>query len=223
MSVLIADRQTAGRGRGDHAWLDAPGASLAMSVLLRPGDRGVGREVWSGLSLVAGVAVVRALDSLVVGLELKWPNDVLVEGRKVAGILCEASASAVVVGIGVNVAQQEEQLAAAGLVDRATSLLLKGSPTIDTDEIAARIVGSLETSYGRWADAAGDLSASGVLAEYRSRCSTIGSPIRLERIGAGTVEGVCTGVDESGRILVQTEGDEYAFDSGEVHHIRPTR
>jgi len=116
--VFTADYQTAGRGRLDHKWLSPPGTNLMMSVVLSV--EGLPPEQVVTLPLVAGLAVCRAV-SPAVRPSLKWPNDVLVEGRKLAGILCERVDDRVIVGIGVNVAQRQFP---AEIADRATSLAL---------------------------------------------------------------------------------------------------
>lgn len=108
--VFTADFQTAGRGRLDHRWLSPPGANLMMSVVLSVG--GLSPEAVATLPLVAGLAVVRAVRALLAAtpvaadVRLKWPNDVLVGGRKIAGILCERQMDQVIVGIGINVNQR---------------------------------------------------------------------------------------------------------------------
>ena len=120
--VFTADFQTAGRGRLDHKWLSPPGTNLMMSAVLSVAD--LAPDHAATLPLVAGLAVVKALTSLIPHPSsliplLKWPNDVLVDGKKIAGILCERDGDNVIVGIGVNVGQTEFD---AELADRATSL-----------------------------------------------------------------------------------------------------
>lgn len=117
--VLVADAQTAGRGRMGRRWISTPGAALTFSVLLRPGGVPSGRLGW--VPLLAGVAVVSALrEEAGVEARLKWPNDVLIADAKLAGILAESWAEAIVVGIGINVSQTREELP----METATSLLL---------------------------------------------------------------------------------------------------
>jgi len=125
--VFTADYQTAGRGRLDHKWLSPPGTNLMMSVVLSV--EGLSPEHVSTLPLVAGLAVARGLSPLTGGLspKLKWPNDVLVDGRKLAGILCERQGDNVIVGVGVNVGQRDFPPEIAAL---ATSLALLGEGTV---------------------------------------------------------------------------------------------
>ncbi len=153
-AVFTADFQTAGRGRLDHRWVSPPGANLLMSVVL-PVGKAAPEEV-ATLPLVVGLAVVLAVRSLgIAGVMLKWPNDVLVEGRKVAGILCERNDDRVIAGIGVNVQAQEF---APELAGRATFLGAcprengAGPQAISVAEVRERVLAELATVFGRWAD-----------------------------------------------------------------------
>jgi BirA family biotin operon repressor/biotin-[acetyl-CoA-carboxylase] ligase len=146
-AVVATDEQTEGRGRLGRTW-DAPaGSSLLFSIVLEP-------SVTSGrlpeLSLVAGAAVAEALAEAGVDTTVKHPNDVLIGGRKVAGILAESSDGRVVVGIGVNVSQTRGELP----TDAATSLAVEGV-RVDRAELLASILERLESHYDRWVSAAG--------------------------------------------------------------------
>jgi BirA family biotin operon repressor/biotin-[acetyl-CoA-carboxylase] ligase len=225
--VLLADYQSAGRGRLTRGWTAPPRASLACSVLLRPGQpresaHGVWSPVepahWSWLGLIAGLAVVDTLTK-VCGLDarLKWPNDVLVptpageDGaapglRKVCGVLSEAvvtrdafgESAAAVVGAGINVSQAIEELP----VPTATSLLLAGAAVTDRDTVARAYLRALARRYARWREHGGDPIASGVAASYREACVTIGRDVRIERPGRGALEGEAVGVDDEGRLIL---------------------
>jgi BirA family biotin operon repressor/biotin-[acetyl-CoA-carboxylase] ligase len=145
--VLVAEEQTAGRGRLGRSWSSVPGASLTFSVLLRPAAVPAARRGW--LTLLAGVAVASAVRSAAgVDAVLKWPNDVLTGDRKLAGILAEQSpdGSAVVIGTGLNVAAApgELQVSAAGLA--ATSLRAEGA-TASREDLLLGILGQLERWY----------------------------------------------------------------------------
>lgn len=231
--VLIADQQTAGRGRLDRVWVTPPRAALAISVLLRPSPA-VAR--WSWLGQLAGLAVVDALTTTC-GLpaRLKWPNDVLVpdrgdprhgEFRKVCGILAEAVSpagpgmpGAVVIGVGINVSQTPEELP----VPTATSLVTAGSATRDRDTIARAYLRALATRYAAWLAAAGNARDSGIAATYRQACMTIGQDVRVLMPGAADLVGHAEGVDDDGRLLVRRAGgDLVALAAGDVVHVRPT-
>jgi BirA family transcriptional regulator, biotin operon repressor / biotin---[acetyl-CoA-carboxylase] ligase len=230
--VLAADHQAAGRGRLGRAWEAPPRAGLAVSVLLRPP---VDPDRWSWLPLLTGLAVVDAL-TRVCGLPagLKWPNDVLVpepvrgrppeegERRKVCGVLAEAVAgadgapSAVVVGFGLNVDQEREELP----VPTGTSLRLAGAATLDRDTVLRACLRALALRYRRWADAGGDPRASGIGAAYREACLTLGQEVEVRLPGRNGVRGVAEGVDDDGRLVVAAPDAVHAFAAGDVVHVR---
>jgi BirA family biotin operon repressor/biotin-[acetyl-CoA-carboxylase] ligase len=147
--VLAAESQTAGRGRLGRRWSSQPLAALTFSVLLRPGGVPPGRRGW--VPLLAGVAVASALRAGAgVDARLKWPNDVLVQGAKVAGILAEQRGDAIVVGIGINVSTRQDELPAGG----ATSLALAGAARTDREYLLACVLTELERWYLAWIKAA---------------------------------------------------------------------
>lgn len=149
-TVVATDHQTAGRGRLGRVWEDAPGTSLLFSVLLRPA---VPAERLPELSVLAAEAVaeaVRELTALAAGV--KEPNDVLVGGRKVAGVLGEASEGRVVLGIGINVAQSAAELPPETRLP-ATSLALETAAEVDRGELLAAVLERLERRYDAWVTA----------------------------------------------------------------------
>jgi BirA family transcriptional regulator, biotin operon repressor / biotin---[acetyl-CoA-carboxylase] ligase len=152
-AVVVADEQTEGRGRLGRRWLAPAGTSLLCSILLRPA---VGPARLPGLSVVAGRACAEAIGD-VTGLEpeVKFPNDVLLRGRKVAGILAEASEGRVVLGVGVNVAQEPGQLPADARTP-ATSLLVETSHAIDRGDLLVALLERLERRYDEWLRAGDD-------------------------------------------------------------------
>ena len=151
-AVVVADEQTEGRGRLGRRWLAPPGTSLLCSILLRPQ---VDSARLPELSLVAGRACAEAIAE-VTGLDtrVKFPNDVLVHGRKVAGILAEASEGRVVLGIGVNVSQQPGQFPAEARTP-ATSLVLETGRAIDRGDLLVALLDHLEKRYEDWLGRAG--------------------------------------------------------------------
>jgi len=221
LSVLLTDEQTAGKGRLDRSWQAAPGTSLAVSVLLRPdqlpGALPVGAFGW--LPLIAGVAMKRAVAGQgVAEAELKWPNDVLIAGRKVCGILAELlpDASGVVVGSGVNLTMTAEQLP----VPTATSLALAGVAAPDADRLLADYLASLSTLVYELANAGGDADAAGIRALVEKECATVGRDVRIE-LPDGTVrETRATGLDADGRLVVITDGGTASVAAGDVTHLR---
>jgi len=222
-AVLIAEEQTAGRGRLDRSWHSSRGAALTFSVLLRPAGIPPARISW--LPLLTGVAVAAALRQRSgLDVSLKWPNDVLatqdVPGRpgKLAGILAEQAGDAVVVGIGLNVTTAASELP----VPTATSLALAGAPGQDRAEVLITILRELELWYLRWAGTAepGDAAASGLRAEYLRCCSTIGRDVRVELPGAAALTGRACDVDGLGRLLVAAPDGVRAVSAGDVVHVR---
>lgn len=145
-AVAVADEQSEGRGRLGRSWAAPAGTSLLASVALRPA---VPTAHLAELSVVAGRACAAAIAELT-GLapEVKWPNDVLVEGRKVAGILAEAREGRVVLGVGVNVSQRRDELPERTEFP-ATSLALEGAP-VDRAELLAALLDHLEREYDAW-------------------------------------------------------------------------
>lgn len=220
--VLVADRQTAGRGRLDRHWDSPPGSGLTFSVLLRP-PVPVGALGWlpllTGLAVADGVAEATAVDA-----RLKWPNDVLVGDRKLAGVLAEvspgpaSSVAAVIVGVGVNVELEPEQLP----VPQATALSLEGASTIDRAVVLDAILVELDARVRSWLDANGDAEACGLRAAYTVRCATIGRRVRVEMSQADAVEGEAVGVDEAGHLRVADPGTGglRVIAAGDVVHLR---
>jgi len=144
--AVATDHQTAGRGRLGRAWEDVPGRSILVSVLLRPT---VPMPLWPELSLVSGEAVAAALRAEGVDASLRHPNDVVVAGRKLVGVLAEASAGRVVLGIGVNVNQPEDELPR-DTVKPPTSLRLELGREVERAPLLASILRELEIGYDVW-------------------------------------------------------------------------
>ncbi|MDR2620831.1 MAG: biotin--[acetyl-CoA-carboxylase] ligase [Propionibacteriaceae bacterium] len=209
-AVLIAEHQSAGRGRFTREWVVTPGSSLTMSLVLEPGRP---QAQWGWLSLLSGMAVAEAVRSLdpaqIARVELKWPNDVLVDGRKVCGIIADGSGKYAVIGIGVNVGQDESELP----VPTATSLALTGLPA-DKSLLAARILGALSRYFKRWQQT-GD-----VRAEYMALSATLGRKVRVILSDTETVEGEAVGLDTDGSLLVAHDGTVSSFSAGDVVHLR---
>ena len=208
--VLVAESQSAGRGRLDRTWLAPPRTSVLLSVLLRPP---VAAAAWTLLPLLTGVAVVEAVRG-VCGLDarLKWPNDVLVDERKLGGILVERVESAVVIGVGINVSTRADELA----TGTATSVALGGG-IADREPLTMEVVRALGRRYLAWCSADG--ASEAVLPAYREICATIGRTVRVELPGGGVVNGTAESVDDTGRLVVRTgDGTRTAYSAGDVVH-----
>ncbi|MYR43442.1 biotin--[acetyl-CoA-carboxylase] ligase, partial [Streptomyces sp. SID5910] len=178
--VLVAEEQTAARGRLDRQWSAPARSGLFFSVLLRPVEVPVAR--WGWLPLLTGVAVATGLARAAgVDTALKWPNDLLVnvgdEERKAGGILAErAGDGGVVIGVGINVTLRAEELP----VPRAGSLALAGAVSTDRDPLLRGVLRALEDWYGRWRAAGGDPAVSGLQEAYAAGCATLGRVVRAE-------------------------------------------
>lgn len=221
-TVLVAEEQSAGRGRLDRRWSAPPRSGLFFSVLLRPADVPVAR--WGWLPLLTGVAVATGLSRAAgVDTSLKWPNDLLVrvngEERKAGGILAErAGADAVVIGVGINVSLREAELP----VPQAGSLALAGAVSTDRDPLLRAVLRSLEEWYGRWREAGGDPLGSTLQETYAAGCATLGRTVRAELPGERSVVGEAVAVDGDGRLVLATEeGVREPVGAGDIVHLRP--
>lgn len=208
-SVLVAASQTAGRGRVGRQWASPAGKSLAISVLIKPEWQ---LEQFGWLPLVAGVAMKRAVQSALPEREvqLKWPNDVLIEGKKVSGILSEliTGGNSVVVGAGINLSLEKEELP----IPDSTSLLLEGWSETADDFLAAY----LEKLKALLVD------FENAQLEVRSECTTIGLPVRATFPDGSEQVGTAVGIDTSGRLLISLPASEtlLAVSAGDIEHLR---
>jgi BirA family biotin operon repressor/biotin-[acetyl-CoA-carboxylase] ligase len=214
-AVLVADHQTHGRGRHGRSWSAPARSQLILSVGVDAAP--VPAEGWGWLPLVCGVAVIDALHRVAgVSAHLKWPNDVLVDGRKLAGILAEVAtpAAAVVVGIGLNVTLSENELP----VPTATSLLLLDSPVLDRNLVLTALLQALSTRIGAWQAAHGPDAA--LIEDYRRYSATFGERVRAELPGGGDVVGRAVDLDDSGRLLIDVGAQTVAVSAGDITHLR---
>ena len=214
-TVIVADHQTAGRGRLDRTWEAPAGSGLVMSALVRPAE--LEPTLWPWIPLMAGVATAEAVARLGLVAQLKWPNDVEIDGRKLAGILVERIESrkregpprrgpAAVVGIGLNVAMSADQLP----IPTATSLILQGIE-VDRDAVLTVVLEALGRCYDMLL-----VDAGAVRAAYLAACSTVGSRVRIALPDGSTLDGDATDVDEHGRLVV----DGRPITAGDVVHVR---
>ena len=221
-SVLVAEEQTAGRGRLDRQWTAPARSGLFFSVLLRPVEVPVAR--WGWLPLLTGVAVATGLARAAgVDTALKWPNDLLVsiggEERKAGGILAErAGDDAVVIGVGINVTLRADELP----VPAAGSLALAGAVSTDRDPLLRAVLRALEEWYGRWREAGGDPAVSGLQETYAAGCATLGQTVRAELPGDRSITGEAVAVDGDGRLVIATAaGVQEPVGAGDIVHVRP--
>jgi BirA family biotin operon repressor/biotin-[acetyl-CoA-carboxylase] ligase len=213
-AVLIAEHQTAGRGRHGRGWSATPRAQITMSVGVSVID--VPTAAWGWLPLATGVAVVDAVTPRleVTGVEagLKWPNDVLAGGGKLAGILAEVAKPVVVIGVGLNVTQAPEEVVG------ATSLLDLGVAAPDRDQLVRSLLRELGGRIAAWRAARG--SDPQLAADYRARSLTIGSRVRAQLPGGRELVGTARDIDDQGRLCLETDGETVVVSAGDVVHLR---
>jgi BirA family biotin operon repressor/biotin-[acetyl-CoA-carboxylase] ligase len=215
-AVVIADHQTAGRGRLGRTWLAPPGTSLMLSVVLRPGLPP--RRAWAVAS-AAGLALAEAADAVLgrPGLvALKWPNDLLLGPAKAAGLLAESRDGGVVLlGMGVNVGQAAADFPPE-LRARATSLSAAAGAPVDRGELLAAWAPRFVAAYQ-------DLVAGrpGLVAAWRARLATIGRDVRVDRVDAQPVLGRAVDVDPDGGLVLRLpDGTMTTVPAGDVEHLR---
>ena len=226
-SVIATDNQVAGKGRLGRDWSAPAGASLAVSVLLRPqtpAGRPLPPESLGWFGLLAGLAMTRACNSVLLEGKramIKWPNDVLISGRKVCGVLSElvttADGMALVVGTGVNIALAEDQLP----VPTATSLAIEGAHT-SLDELLAAYLTEFSRITKVFVSAAGNVRSSGLLDQIRDECDTIGRSVRVELPTGDNRVGTAIGINEEGSLVVEMANcaEPLVVSAGDVTHLR---
>ncbi len=238
LAVVVTDTQTKGRGRLGREWVAPAGKCLAVSMLLRPRTSSgeiLPPDALGWLPLIAGAAMTSAIRSLVVAsadssavdasqVGLKWPNDVLIDGRKVCGILGELLPdSSVVIGAGVNLRLSPAELP----VPTATSLTIEGIlDELPADELLDRVLAAFLKSFRRLYDSFvehdGDAVGSGLHADVSELCSTIGRPVRAELPGEVEIIGTARRIDAAGRLEIQQDGSRelVLVSAGDVTHLK---
>lgn len=203
-AIVVADHQTAGRGRLGRSWDAPPGKALLFSILLKPPPERHAPE----LSLVAGVAVADTVERCTgLAVQLKWPNDVMLRRRKVAGLLAEARDGAVVLGIGLNVNQSREELP-----ENAGSLLTLTGREWRRDQLLDSLLADLGRTYAAW-------RSGGLDAVYEGLAPR--DFLRGRRVSVNGTSGVATMIDRQGRLEIEVgHGDVIAVESGEVLYER---
>jgi BirA family biotin operon repressor/biotin-[acetyl-CoA-carboxylase] ligase len=240
-AVIVTDNQTRGRGRLGRTWLAPTGKTLAISLLLRPELAGGGPfppDAYGWIPLIAGAAMTEAVrrdvdlaaseaadtddDDRTGGLdvELKWPNDVLISGYKVCGILSELlpDAGAVVVGAGLNLTLDEHDLPTL----TSTSLLLATGRQPDADAVLADYLGGFLSLMRAFTESGADAAASGVADRVSAVCGTLGSEVRVELPGDRELLGFAERLDHDGRLVVRDRenGEPQSVAAGDVTHLR---
>lgn len=221
--VAVANHQTSGRGRLGRRWESQPGASLLVSVLLRPSAPPLELPP-RRLHLVTAACSMAACDAVeqVAGFRpgVKWPNDLMADGRKLAGVLAEtrvveAGVDALVVGVGLNV---EREAFPPELAEIATSCGQVAGRSVDRADLLVALLTAFDRSYTQLALPAGPAE---VLREYRRACVTVGNSVRVDFAGR-SIEGVAVEIDEDGHLVVETSpGARSVVTAGDVAHLLP--
>lgn len=226
-SVVATDNQVAGKGRLGRDWSAPAGASLAVSVLLRPktpAGRPLPPESLGWFGLLAGLAMTRACNSVLPEgkkASIKWPNDVLIEGKKVCGVLSELvmtpQGAAIVVGTGVNIALAEADLP----VPTATSLVIEGAQTT-LDAVLAAYLTEFSRITKVFVSAAGNVRSSGLLDQVTELCGTLGKSVRVELPSGENPVGTAIGINEQGSLVVEMSNcaEPLVVSAGDVTHLR---
>jgi BirA family biotin operon repressor/biotin-[acetyl-CoA-carboxylase] ligase len=227
LSALVADHQSAGRGRAGRSWATPPRAALTGSYVVRPGAQGgaVPREAYGWAPLVVGLATVRALRRAGIGAFLKWPNDVVVEAgardipewgrwRKCVGILCETvpGQDAIVAGIGINVSQEPSELPVA----HAASLATLGAASLDRTVLLRSLAGELRDAVDGWAADAAAGESERVAAAVAAACATLGWEVAVDVPGGNPVSGKAVRLSPEGGLVIATASGEQTVLAGDV-------
>ena len=220
LSLILTTDQRAGRGRLDRTWTAPPGTALAVSVLVRVDGLPVAARGW--VPLVAGAAMTRAVRDQLRGtphrVTVKWPNDVLLNGGKLSGILAEVvpgHPDAVVIGVGVNTRMSLADLP----VETATSFAASGLE-VDDDRLLAAFLTELDAQLTALLAAGGDAGAAGVAADIVALCSTVGSDVDVALPDGSHLVGRADGIDAEGRLVVVADGVPTPVAAGDVVHVR---
>lgn len=216
--VLIAEHQSAGRGRQGRSWSTPARSQIALSVGVGAG--GLQPAAWGWLPLLTGVAVVDAVHATT-GLQpgLKWPNDIVVRDTqtgegKLGGILAEMAAPVIVVGLGLNVTLTAQEAPDS----RATSLLMLGSTMLDRSALLGSILAELTERIDRWRTLGG--ADPSLVGDYRRHSRTLGTRVRALMPGDREIVGIATDIGDLGQLLIDTGRETVAVSAGDITHLR---
>ena len=202
---VVAEYQSAGRGRLDRRFDSPPNVALLLSFFIEPHRLGE----WGWIPLIAGLAVARTLnvETNSTAYKTKWPNDVICESGKVSGILCERHGDGIIVGIGMNVSTLPEELP----VESASSVFIESGIELDRNKLLPAILWNFQQLFARW-EAGGNLSST-----YRALSKTLGSDVKVILPDSKTVTGLAIEIDVEGRLKLES-GDLVSV--GDVLHLR---
>jgi len=201
--VIVAEFQSAGRGRLNRSFEAAKGSALLFSFYIEPKRN---RDDWGWIPLIAGFSVAKTLHAF--NAKIKWPNDILINGKKVSGLIAEVTGDGVVVGIGINVGMQESELP----VDTATSLLLEGGVDLTRDQLLCEILEEFEGHFLQWDQGIDDIQSL-----YAHMSATLGKEVRVEYPGGATHLATAESISDTGALVLD---DGTHVQSADVIHLR---
>ena len=212
--VVIAGRQLGGKGRRGKIWSSPGGQNIYLSVVLRPE---VSSKRASLLNILAAVSVAETIDDYVPkGVSVKWPNDVLVNGKKISGILLEmgsegGSKNFYIIGVGININCSKGDLPEE-VSDIATSLYIELGSEVDVKEFLYKLFHRMDNWYGKYTS----LEFGDIIDRFKNFCETIGRRIKIE-VGGGDISGVAIGIDSNGFLIIEDDdGDIHKAVSGDL-------
>lgn len=208
-TVVITDNQTKGRGRQSNKWISSPGKSLTFSIIMYPNALPSQTNLYS---LIAGLSITDCLIEYDIQARLKWPNDILINGKKVGGILCESKISggiikSMVIGIGLNVNEEVTDLPEE-LRDKATSLIIESGKQYQLEILLANILNHLERRIK-------NKDTNSQLSDWKKRCAHLNQKVTF-RSGNKIVTGIFKGLSSTGQAIISINNKEVKFDSGEI-------
>ena len=203
--VIATNFQTAGRGRLDRTFEAAPGSALLFSFFIKPNRA---RSDWGFISHLAAISMQEVISQDHPSqVQLKWPNDILIGDKKVAGLLAQATDDGVIIGIGVNVAMTSDELP----VDTATSLAITGSKKLDRNLILGEFLNRFKVNFDKW-DSGADFIDS-----YSAICATLGRQVQVEVSGRANRTGKALTINKIGALMLD---DGFEVNVGDVVHLR---
>ena len=216
--LIVADKQTKGRGRGNHRWW-SPSGCLMMTLVIDSSHMPSESMHWSQLALVVGLAVANTVEhfSAEESVQLKWPNDVYLSGKKCSGILIESGAAQArklpqtwLIGIGLNV-NMNWMMAPPEISQRATCISSQRENSVHITDVVPNLISTIECSIQKWSAGQKDWQA-----EWQRRCLLSGMEVEVNLPGNEIISGVCEGIDSRGQLLVRTPTQTVSLLSGEI-------
>ena len=214
-TIVITEKQTDGKGRAGRAWISVPGKSLTASLIIEPK---IDSRLSGWFPLLTGIAIVKAFAELGLEVNLKWPNDIMVNNKKLGGILCESRVQGkvlewVVIGMGLNIYEQENELA---VELNATSFFMEKSSSIQRELVLAKIMNHIEPLYNQLTE---NKDPSQLMELWTEYCNHVNKTVKFE-VENESLSGEFMGIDTDGAAIIKTNGNEKIFTSGDMHIIK---